>query len=205
MRRKYRGKKIVREKALWAIVLAHFCANFGFNILLLWLPTYLHKNFDVPLARVGAYALVPWIATFCASNAGGWVADSMRRRGLRVGTIRKAMQTIAFGGGALPLLFLPTATSPQGAIALVTTSTTCSGLGLSGHAVNHLDIGPRHAGVLMGISNTIATIPGIIGVAATGFILRATGSFSAVFYVIAAVYVAGLIGYDLWASGDQKF
>jgi len=56
----------------------------------------------------------------------------------------------------------------------------------------------------MGISNTVATIPGIIGVAAAGFVLRATGSFSAVFDVIAMVYIVGAIGYNLWASGDQK-
>lgn len=70
--------------------------------------------------------------------------------------------------------------------------------------MNHLDVGPRYAGVLMGISNTIATIPGIVGVAATGFILQATGSFAAIFYLTAAVYLIGALGYLRWASGDQK-
>ncbi len=35
----------------------------------------------------------------------------------------------------------------------------------------------------MGLSNTFATLPGIIGVAATGFIVQATGSFAAAFYL----------------------
>ena len=35
-----------------------------------------------------------------------------------------------------------------------------SGLVLAGFSVNHLDIAPRYAGVLMGITNTVATIPG---------------------------------------------
>jgi ACS family sodium-dependent inorganic phosphate cotransporter len=56
----------------------------------------------------------------------------------------------------------------------------------------------------MGLSNTFATLPGIIGVAATGFILQATGSFSAVFYLIAIVYAIGLAGYVMLASGDRK-
>jgi ACS family sodium-dependent inorganic phosphate cotransporter len=56
----------------------------------------------------------------------------------------------------------------------------------------------------MGISNTIATIPGIIGVAATGLIVQTTKSFSAVFYLIAAVYSVGMFFYLRWASGDQK-
>lgn len=195
---------IAREKAVWAIVLAHFCSNFGFNILLLWLPSYLNGTMGVPLARVGAYSLIPWIATFAAANIGGWIADSMRRRGVSVTAIRKILQSLAFAGGALPLLFIPAVSTPAAATALVTLSTAMSSLGLSGQGVNHLDVGPRYAGVLMGITNTVATIPGIVGVAAAGFIWRATGSFAAVFYVIAAVYLIGLVGYDLWGSGERK-
>ena len=71
--------------------------------------------------------------------------------------------------------------------------------------MNHIDIAPRYAGILMGLSNTFATIPGIIGVAATGFILQATGSFAAVFYLIALVYAVGMIAYVAMASGEQQF
>lgn len=37
--------------------------------------------------------------------------------------------------------------------------------------VNPLDIAPQHASVIMGISNTFATIPGIISPTLTGFIV----------------------------------
>jgi ACS family sodium-dependent inorganic phosphate cotransporter len=197
-------RAIADEPAVWAIVLAHFCSNFGFNILLLWLPTYLNHTFGVKLERVGALSLVPWIATFVVINVGGVAADAMLKRGMRTGTVRKLMQTSAFALGALPLLALPGARSAGAAIALVTFSAAASGFGNSGFGVNHLDVGPTHAGVLMGISNTLATIPGIIGVAAAGFIVQATSSFAAVFYLIAAVYVVGLVGYLAWASGEQR-
>lgn len=196
--------KIMREKAVWAIVLAHFCSNFGFNILLLWLPTYLHHTFGVAVARVGIYSIVPWIASFVVVNSGGWIADAMLLRGTSVGATRKLMQSCAFGIGALPLLALPAARSPAAAIALITISAAANGLGLAAYGVNHLDVGPTYAGVLMGISNTIAAIPGIIGVAVAGFIVQASGSFAAVFYLIAAVDVIGLLGYLRWASGDRK-
>ncbi|HUY29232.1 MAG TPA: MFS transporter [Candidatus Binataceae bacterium] len=196
--------KIAREKAVWAIVLAHFSSNFGFNILLLWLPTYLHHSFAVTVARVGIYSIVPWIASFVAVNSGGWIADTMILRGFSVGATRKLMQSAAFAGGALPLLALPAARSPGAAIALITVSAAANGLGLAAYGVNHLDVGPTYAGVLMGISNTIAAIPGIIGVPVAGFIVQATGSFAAVFYLIAAVDVAGMIGYLAWASGERK-
>jgi ACS family sodium-dependent inorganic phosphate cotransporter len=195
---------IAREKAVWAIVLAHFCSNFGFNILLLWLPTYLSHRFGVSLARVGAYSLIPWIATFAAVNAGGWIGDAILLQRIGVGATRKTLQTVAFGLGAAPLLALPAAPTPLAAIALLTLSAAANGLGLSAYGVNHLDVGPTYAGVLMGITNSIAALPGIIGVAAAGFILRATGSFAAVFYLIAAVYAVGMLGYLAWASGERK-
>jgi ACS family sodium-dependent inorganic phosphate cotransporter len=197
-------RAIVREPAVWAIALAHFCSNFGFNILLLWLPTYLHHAFGVTVSRVGIYSLVPWLASFAVVNTGGWIADALLIRRASVGLTRRLMQSLAFGLGALPLLAVPWATSPAAATALLTLSAASSALGLSAYGVNHLDVGPEYAGVLMGISNSIATIPGIVGVAIAGFIVQATGSFSAVFVLIAAVYAIGLAGYVRWASGDRR-
>ncbi|HLX37831.1 MAG TPA: ACS family MFS transporter [Candidatus Binataceae bacterium] len=195
---------IMHEKAVWAIAIAHLCNNFGFYILLLWLPTYLDKSFSMTLPRVGLYSIVPWVSTFICSNIAGWLADRMMRGGYRTVTVRKTLQNVSFIGGSLPLLLLPSVSSPIQAIILVTLSVACNGFGTGAFAANHLDIAPRYAGILMGISNTVATVPGIIGVAATGFVLRATGSFSAVFYLIAIIYMFGALGYNLWASGEQK-
>ncbi len=195
---------IAREKAVWAIVVAHFCSNFGFNILLLWLPTYLNHTFDVPLARVGVYSIIPWIATFFTVSAAGWLSDALIARGIPVGTVRKTMQSAAFAIGAIPLCIVPFAGSPAAAVALLTIAASANGISSAAFGVNHLDVAPTYAGILMGISNTVATIPGIIGVAAAGMIVQATKSFSAVFYLIAAVYCAGMFFYLRWASGDQK-
>lgn len=195
---------IMREKAVWAIVLAHVCNNWGFYILLLWLPTYLHRALNVPVERVGEYSLIPWVATFFVGNLAGWLSDWMQTRGLPVTTVRKLIQATGFSLGAIPLLFLPSVTHPGPALALVTVSACCGAMSLAAFGVNHLDIGPSYAGILMGISNTAATIPGIIGVATTGFILDLTGSFAAIFYITAGVYAVGLVGYLAWASGDRK-
>ena len=80
-----------------------------------------------------------------------------------------------------------------------------SAAGIGGHSVNHMDIGPRHAGTLMGITNTAGTIPGIIGVYISGLILELTGSWALVFEVTAGVTLFGMIFYLLFASGEQQF
>jgi len=197
-------RRIFGEKAVWAIILAHVCNNWGLYILLLWMPTYLNRTLGVPMARVGNYALIPWLATFIASNLGGWACDWLLARGLSVTALRKLMQTLAFTLGALPLFVLPAISSPGVAILLLTISAMSSALAFSGFGVNHLDVGPRYAGVLMGISNTAATVPGVVGVAVTGLILQATGSFTMVFYLTAVIYLVGLVGYLLWGSGERK-
>ena len=74
-----------------------------------------------------------------------------------------------------------------------------------GFAVNHLDIAPRHAGVLMGLTNTAGTLPGIIGVTVTGLILEMTGSWSLVFGVSAGFYLFGLVIWLMFSTGERIF
>jgi ACS family sodium-dependent inorganic phosphate cotransporter len=196
--------RICRERAVWAIVMAHLCNNFGFYILLLWLPSYLDHTFHVPLRDLGVLAVVPYLAAFVVGNISGWIADSLQKRGLQLTIVRKLLQSTAFGMGAVAMCVLPAAHTAVQAVLLATLSIGGGALGMGGFGVNHLDVGPRYAGILMGISNTFATLPGIVGVAATGFIVQATGSYAGAFYLAAAVYVVGLIAFDVWGSGERR-
>ncbi|MBE3604182.1 ACS family MFS transporter [bacterium] len=197
-------RAIMREKAVWAIVIAHLCNNFGFYIILLWLPSYLKATFGVTMARLGLFSVVPWIAAFIMQNLSGWLADGWHRRGVSLTVVRKSMQAAAFTIGAAPLLLLPAMRSPAAAVALVTLSLAGTAIGSGAFAVNHLDVAPRYAGILMGLSNTAATVPGIVGVAVTGFILQRTGSFDGAFYLTVAIYLTGMVCYLAMASGERK-
>jgi ACS family sodium-dependent inorganic phosphate cotransporter len=196
--------KIFREPAVWAIVMAHLCNNFGFYILLLWLPSYLDHIFHVPLKDLGVMAVAPYLAAFVVANFSGWLADRLQRHGMRMTLVRKTLQTIGFSLGAITVCAMPWAHTATQAVLLATVSLGSTALGLGGWGVNHLDVAPRYAGILMGISNTFATLPGIVGVAATGFIVQATGSFSGVFYLAAGVYLVGLVAFNIWGSGERK-
>ena len=72
--------------------------------------------------------------------------------------------------------------------------------------MNHLDIAPTHASVLMGISNTFATIPGIISPMLTGFIVqtKSEDEWRLVFYIAAGIYLVGCVIYWFWASGEVQ-
>ena len=56
------------------------------------------------------------------------------------------------------------------AVALMTIGITCIGGMYCGFLANHIDIAPNFAGTLVAITNTIATIPGLIVPIFVGYI-----------------------------------
>ena len=56
------------------------------------------------------------------------------------------------------------------AVLALTLAVGFGGLAWSGFIVNHLDIAPRYASLLLGISNCFATIPGIVSPLIVGFV-----------------------------------
>ncbi len=190
---------------MWAIIVCHFCNNWGGYVLLAWMPTYLTEGLGVDYAAVGLFAMIPSLCSFLFLNVAGWVTDRLIERGWDVTTVRKTMQTIGFGGAAATLLLVGYVRDAPTAIALMSLGSIIGAFGAGGFGVNHLDLAPRHAGVLMGLSNTAGTLPGIIGVYASGLILAWTGSWLLVFQVAAAIYLVGLAFYLALASSRRLY
>jgi len=190
---------------LWAIIVAHFANNWTLYVVLSWLPIYVNEGLGVDFQSVGYIAMLPHIASLLFLNIMGNLADRILRRGYNVTLVRKTMQTIAFGGLAACLIGITMVDTVWAAIGLMCLGKIFGAFGIGGHSVNHLDIGPRHAGTLMGITNTAGTIPGIFGVSITGFILQSTGSWDMVWGVTAGVTLFGMLFYLLFASGEKQF
>ena len=195
----------LKNKAVWAIIVAHFCNNWTLYVVLSWLPKYVNEGLGVAFAAVGIVSMLPHITSFVCLNVAGNIADRMIRHGMDVTFVRKLLQTIAFGGLAICLFLIPMVESAWAAIGILCLGKLFSAAGVGGFSVNHMDIGPKYAGSLMGITNTAGTIPGIVGVYVSGLILEITGSWALVFQVTAAVTAFGMIFYLLFASGEKQF
>ena len=115
------------------------------------------------------------------------------------------MQTVGFGGSAAVLAVVGYVESTALAIALMSLGNVFGGAMAGGFGVNHLDIAPRGAGVIMGLSNTAGTLPGIIGVYVSGMILQATGSWTLVFQTAGGVLAIGLVVYVVFAKAEKLF
>lgn len=198
-------KLLLSSKSVWAIVIAHFCNNWSLYVLLSWMPTFINKGLGVDYASVGWLTMIPHLASFVSLNVAGGIADRMIRQGRDKTFVRKLMQSIGFGGISLSLLVVGYVDTVWLAITIMTLGSMLGAFVTGGFSVNHMDIAPRHAGTLMGITNTAGTIPGIIGIYVSGMILDATGSWVLVFQLAAAVTLFGLICYLLMASGQKQF
>jgi ACS family sodium-dependent inorganic phosphate cotransporter len=58
--------------------------------------------------------------------------------------------------------------------------------------------------VIWGLSNTTGTMPGIIGVYITGWLIDRTGSYNAPFFLTAVVGLVGAVVYLFFASGERE-
>jgi len=127
----------------------------------------------------------------------------MLRSGRSAAFVRKLMQGIALAGSAIFMLLLTQATTPTAAVVIMCFATATLACAVSGFAPNCFDIAPKYADVIWGVSNTFATLPGIVGVYITGWLVDRTGAFSAPFVLTAAISLCGALFYVVFASGRR--
>lgn len=199
-------RDIFSRRCVWAIIVAHYCCTWGYFVLLTWLPSYLHMQFALDISKSSLLAIAPWVTMFVAANISGYFADMLLAHGHNKTRVRKLMQSVAFVGSAFFLMLLARASTPGNAVLLVSLALAFASCSNSGVYSNHQDIGPQCAGTLLGVSNTFASIPGIVGVSVTGVILDKTNNdWAAVFHLAIAFNALGFIVYNLFASAERQW
>lgn len=197
-------KEIAKSLPVWAIIIAHFAENWGFYTLLTELPSYMNDVFDFDFHSAGLLAALPYLAMGILVQTSGFVADWFRTTGyLTTVQVRKLFTCTGFVTRALFLLAAAHSITTISIVASLIIAVGFGGLAYAGFSVNLLDIAPQYASVLMGISNTFATLPGVLSPMLTGYLVQHKNSseWQAIFHISAAVYVAGAIFYVLLASG----
>lgn len=167
-------------------------------------------SLGLPLADGASRFAAPYVLSIVVANVGGWVADELLLRRLRLSVLRtrKIVQSVAYAVPITCFTLLATqgrGVSPQLASTLLTMAIAAFSLSASGYLANMVDIsgGPAMAGALMGVSNTLGTLPGILANGLTGWMLEASGGdWSNVFRLAVALYAIGLAVYLRFAKGQ---
>lgn len=204
--------KFLRSPPVWAVIVAHFCYNWGYYTLLAWLPSYFEMALGLNVEKSSLLTLIPYIAMTLMTPFVGPVADGLAARGWSVTTVRKLSQGIAFAGPALCMLAMsiltPLTPGTGNTTLLVSIMSLAFALGAwarAGLYCNHQDLSPKYAAALLGLTNTAGALPGVLGVTAAGYLLDATGSWAyALFYPTIICQVFGLVVYSLLASSEKQ-
>lgn len=195
--------RLLREPAVWALIVNHLCTNWVFYMLLAWLPSYFRSALGLSIVQSGFYAAGPWLTMFVVGTLAGVVADRIVRRGVDLTLVRKTMQIAGLLGAAIFMLAARDVTSADTAFALMCGALGTLALTWAGFLPNHLEIAPRYADVLMGITNTAGTIPGVIGVAITGWLVDQTGTYTTAFALAAGVNLFGAVVWLLFGTAKR--
>jgi ACS family sodium-dependent inorganic phosphate cotransporter len=196
-------RRLLTRRPIWAVFIALFCGNWGLYFLLSWLPSYFRGAQGLSIANAGLFSAAPWVSAFVMSNAGAYLADAAIARGVSVTRVRKVVLCAGFLGSAGCLLLARDAHSAAGALACLCGATGALSVAWSAYAANYLDLAPRHASFITSIGNTLGTIPGIVGVVVTGWLIDTTGTYASAFALTAALCVIGAVVYCAFGSGRQ--
>ncbi|XP_045116089.1 sialin-like isoform X1 [Portunus trituberculatus] len=202
-------KSVWTSMPVWAIIVAHTCSNWGWYMLLVKLPTYMRYILKFDIKSNAALSAVPflcmWIFTMLLAN----ILDALRSRGFITTTFARKLAT--FFASVPPSVCLIGVTyvgcNTDLAVALLTLGTMFVGGMYSGFLSNHIDIAPPFAGTLMGITNTFATLPGIIVPSFVGFMTHGNQTVEAwrtIFFITLAIFLFEAIFYTIFGSGEQQ-
>uniref|UniRef100_W5MHU1 Solute carrier family 17 member 6b n=1 Tax=Lepisosteus oculatus TaxID=7918 RepID=W5MHU1_LEPOC len=157
-------KKFFTSMPVYAIIVANFCRSWTFYLLLISQPAYFEEVFGFEISKVGMLSAVPHLVMTIIVPIGGQIADFLRSRNiLTTTTVRKIMNCGAGHGGHKRFLLEKKRSFPAAKeAAFLVPVLGFYGFRSSGFNVNHLDIAPRYASILMGISNGVGTLSGMV-------------------------------------------
>ncbi|KAD4584984.1 hypothetical protein R6Q59_036320 [Mikania micrantha] len=196
---------LLSKMPTWAIIFANITNNWGYFVLLSWMPVYFKTVFNVNLKQAAWFSAVPWGTMAFSGYVAGAASDFLIKAGYSLTFVRKVMQSIGFIGPGLALLCLNYAKSPTVASVFITVALSLSSFSQAGFLLNMQDIAPQYAGFLHGISNSAGTLAAIISTIGTGYFVEWLGSFQAFLTVTAGLYFLTAVFWNLFATGERVF
>ncbi|KAH0638329.1 hypothetical protein KY290_038158 [Solanum tuberosum] len=196
---------LLSKMPTWAIIFANVTNNWGYFVLLSWMPVYFKTVFNVNLKQAAWFSAVPWGTMAISGYAAGAASDFLIKAGYSLTFVRKVMQSIGFIGPGVALLCLNFAKTPEVASVLITIALSFSAFSQAGFLLNMQDIAPQYAGFLHGISNSAGTLAAIISTIGTGFFVQWLGSFQAFLTLTACLYFVTAIFWNVYATGERVF
>ena len=187
-------RSVLLDRNLLGICLGFFCFDYYWYVLVTWLPDYLVTVRQLSIVQAGLYASLAFFLFGVAEPIGGWIADTLVRRGWDETRTRKGIVTVAFFMG----LFLIAALRASDTRTAVWLLIGASLVGLStGNLLAILQCcAPlEKVGIWTGAENFAGNLAGIVAPLAVGLLIKRTGSYVPGFELGSIVLLVGLLAY----------
>jgi len=194
--------ELLKHRQLTGICLGQFAGNSTLVFFLTWFPTYLATERHMGWLKIGFFAILPFIAASIGVMFGGWLSDSLLRRGKSANVARK-LPIITGLLLASTIVLANYVKSDTVVIAIMSVAFFAQGMAALGWTLVS-DIAPEGLlGLTGGIFNFAANLAGIVTPLVIGFIVAATGSFVGALVFIGVVALIGALSY-VFVVGDIK-
>ncbi|HET8635852.1 MAG TPA: MFS transporter, partial [Acidobacteriaceae bacterium] len=190
-------RQALRSRSSWGTFAGHFCGNYVWFFLLLWLPTYLVEDKGLSLRSMTSIGSVAYFVIAFGTLCAGWFSDWRIGRGQSPTVVRKSVVVGGMLGSSLIVLasFIHSTSS---SLCLLFVVCFAFGTYTSNHwAITQTIAGPTLAGRWTGLQNGIGNFSGIAAAWVTGEIATRTGSFRGAFAVTAVMAVTAALMWGL--------
>merc|ERR1711874_757821 len=202
--------KMMTSPAVWAIMVANFAKTWTFTLYVIALPKYFKEVFEMNVDSGSSLAALPQLFMALFVLLGGHLSDlALKKEVLSVGHVRKLFNCGGYGGEAVFLLVVGYTRSKIVAMIALTAAAASSGFGFSGYCVNDLDIAPRYAAILSGITNGFGLVAGLICPIMTELMAKdynmgeeSLVKWQNVLIVSACVNIFDMVFFAIFASGE---
>ncbi|XP_042232183.1 putative inorganic phosphate cotransporter [Homarus americanus] len=202
-------KAVVTSLPFWALVATSLGNDYSFYTLLTELPTYLHDVLHYDLNSYGLLSALPYLLMWLWSL--GWAAlmDTLTKNGaLSILAVRKLSTAVSLYGPMLGLgAMLFVQCDAVVAVVLLCVCGMLNGAVNSGYMCSHQDLAPNFAGTLLGVTNTVGALAGIISPTVTGFLIQGDETVWAwrqVFLISVGLYLCCCTFYLIFTTADVQ-
>ena len=194
-------KILLTSANLAFICLMYFAYGYSLYFYITWLPTYLLEARGFTVSSTKWLAAAPWMVSAVAFWIGGWATDWLARRTGNLKLARCGIGVFGYSTGAVTLFAVARVENNLTAAMLLALALGLQTTTISAAWSVCLDVGRKYAGIVTGCMNTVGNIGGAIGPLVVGYAVKSWGSWTAPFYIMAAVFVFGAA---MWLLVDPR-
>ncbi|KAK7500731.1 hypothetical protein BaRGS_00007975, partial [Batillaria attramentaria] len=166
---------MMTSTAFWAIIVAHVTYTWVTSWMMSYLPKYLKEKMKFDIKENGLYSSLPYVGRLLSGFLAGYLSDFITSRNkFTTAKTRKIFQVVGCIGCAVCMQavgFLDH-TWRGAAVVLLVLAISFQNLTSVAFRINHLDIAPRFAGVMMGMTVTAAMLISLTGPPITAAIIK---------------------------------